>query len=697
MRKSAATSTSLTNTSEVTELSAMDSSSRGAEHHSGFSANAAVALCALLLLLALTSLWHLMQGTSGALLVDSDLFFGSRLPRLAAGAAVGIALGAAGALMQSLSRNALAAPDTLGVTAGAHLAVTAVAAFGVTVPIWATGSVAFVGGLGAAALVLGLAGGAGSSTTRLVLAGSALAMACQATTSTLLILFQEETKGLLAWGSGSLSQLSINAFLHSAPITLIALTLALLLARNLDILALGDDSASAVGVPVRKTRIAGLLIATMLTATALTLAGPIGFVGLGAPVLTRLMSRWVPALNRHLLLIPTSGLIGAILVILADAVLRALIGPEGALAVPTGVATTILGAIILVLMARRLRDSGPTKQPPSIRFGARNRSRFALVLTLCIALLAGTIIAGLLLGSTCLLTGDVALWMQGEAPPQIAFALDERAPRVIAAITAGAALALAGTLTQAISRNPLAEPSLLGITGGAGLGAVIVTTSASASLFGMLVGAIIGAFAAFVLVYVLAWRRGINADRFILVGIGVSYGTIALTTFLLLRSNPWDTPKIFTWLSGTTYGRMWEQLIPLTIALLIALPVIFAQRRDLDLVALDEDTPRLLGVGLERSRLLILTVAAILAALSVIAVGVVGFVGLVAPHAARALVGARHDRVIPVALMLGAVLVGVADLIGRTVIAPAQLPAGLIVALLGAPYFVWLLWRSRSH
>ena len=409
------------------------------------------------------------------------------------------------------------------------------------------------------------------------------------------------------------------------------------------------------------------------------------------------MSRWVPALNRHLLLIPTSGLIGAILVILADAVLRALIGPEGALAVPTGVATTILGAIILVLMARRLRDSGPTKQPPSIRFGARNRSRFALALTLCIALLAGTIIAGLLLGSTCLLTGDVALWMQGEAPPQIAFALDERAPRVIAAITAGAALALAGTLTQAISRNPLAEPSLLGITGGAGLGAVIVTTSASASLFGMLVGAIIGAFAAFVLVYVLAWRRGINADRFILVGIGVSYGTIALTTFLLLRSNPWDTPKIFTWLSGTTYGRMWEQLIPLTIALLIALPVIFAQRRDLDLVALDEDTPRLLGVGLERSRLLILTVAAILAALSVIAVGVVGFVGLVAPHAARALVGARHDRVIPVALMLGAVLVGVADLIGRTVIAPAQLPAGLIVALLGAPYFVWLLWRSRSH
>lgn len=659
-------------------------------------AAAAGILLGLVLLLVAVACWHLTQGTSGALLADPDILLGSRIPRLAAGVAVGIALGVAGLLMQSLARNALASPDTLGVTAGSYLAVTAVAALGIAIPVWASGAVAFAGGFVAAALVLGLAGGAGSSTTRLVLAGSALAMAFQAATSTLLVLFTEQTKGLLAWGSGSLSQLGLDAFLQAAPVVVVAVVLALLLARRLDVLALGDDAASSLGVPIRATRLSGILISVVLTATAVTLAGPIGFVGLCAPVLARLLARVVPALGRHRMLIPAAGLLGAVVVVLADAVLRLLIGPEGAVAVPTGVATTVLGAVVLVVMARRIRDAGPTRRPPAIRFGVRGPARFRIVLVLGVLAVAGVVVAGLLLGSTPLLTGDVLLWLQGQAPPPIAFALDERAPRAIAAVTAGAALALAGTLTQAVSRNPLADPGLLGITGGAGLGAVLVVTSAAASTFGMLVAAVVGAVLAFALVYLLSWRGGLSADRFILIGIGVSYAAVALTTFVLLRSNPWDTPRVYTWLSGTTYGRIWEQILPLAVVLAIALPLVLVRRRDLDLIAMDEDTPRLLGVGLERSRLTLLVLAALLAAFSVAAVGVIGFVGLVAPHAARALVGARHARVVPVAVLLGAVLVGIADTVGRTVIAPAQLPAGLVVALLGAPYFVWLLWRSRD-
>ncbi|WP_345544715.1 iron ABC transporter permease [Microbacterium jejuense] len=653
-------------------------------------------LLALLAVLVLAAGWHLTQGTSGAVLADADVLWGSRVPRLAAGVAVGIALGVAGLLMQSLARNALASPDTLGVTAGSYLAVTAVAAFGIAVPFWASGFVAFAGGLAAAALVLGLAGGAGTSTTRLVLAGSALALAFQACTSTLLVLFAEETKGLLAWGSGSLSQLGLESFLRAAPVVVVCVVLALVMSRRLDVLALGDDTASSLGVPIRSTRMFGILLSVLLTATAVTLAGPIGFVGLCAPVLARLLARVVPALGRHLLLIPLSGLIGAIVVILADALLRALIGPEGAISVPTGVATTIFGAVVLVVMARRLRDSGPTRQPPTIRIGVRSGRRFAVVVIAGAVALIAIVLVGMLLGSTRLLTGDILLWLQDAAPPRIAFALDERAPRVIAAVVAGAALGLAGSVTQAVSRNPLADPSLLGITGGAGLGAVLVVTSATATTLGMLVAAVIGGLLAFALVYALAWRGGHSADRFILIGIGVSYGVVALTTFVLLRSNPWDTPKIYTWLSGTTYGRIWEQVIPLMIVLAVALPFAFAHRRELDILTMDEDTPRLVGIRLERTRLLLLVTAAVLAALSVVAVGVIGFVGLVAPHAARALVGARHGRVIPVAVLLGAVLVGAADTLGRTVIAPAQLPAGLVVALIGAPYFVWLLWRSRD-
>lgn len=653
-------------------------------------------LVLLAAVLAVTALWHLTQGTSGAVFADEAVLWGSRIPRLAAGVTVGLALGVAGILLQSVSRNALASPDTLGVTAGAYLAVTVVAVIGVAMPMWTSSLVAFAGGLIGAVIVLGLAGGAASSTTRLILAGSALAMAFQAATSTLLILFAEETKGLLAWGSGSLSQLGMAAFLQAAPVVLIVLGAALLLARRFDVLALGDDTASSLGVPIRSTRIAGILFAVVLTAVSVTLAGPLGFVGLCAPVLARLLARVVPGLNRHVYLIPASGLIGALVVILADAVLRALLGAEAAIAIPTGVATTLLGAIVLVLMARRVRDAGPTREPPRMRLGVRSETRFRVVLVFAAVAVAASVVIGLLSGHTRLLTGDVALWLQGQAAPQIAFALDERAPRVIAAVCAGAALALSGTLIQAVSRNPLADPGILGVTGGAGLGAVLVVTSTLASTAGMIVAAVVGALLSFALVYLLSWRRGLNADRFLLIGIGVSYGTTALTTYALLRANPWDTPAIYTWLSGTTYGRMWEQVIPVAIVLIIALPVAFASRREADVLSIDEDTPRLVGINLERVRLVLLVVAALLAAFSVTAIGVIGFVGLVAPHAARALVGARHSRVIPVAVLLGALLVSVADTLGRTVIAPAQLPAGLVVALIGAPYFVWLLWRSRD-
>ena len=128
----------------------------------------------------------------------------------------------------------------------------------------------------------------------------------------------------------------------------------------------------------------------------------------------------------------------------------------------------------------------------------------------------------------------------------------------------------------------------------------------------------------------------------------------------------------------------------------MVLPLALLAHRELDLLALDEDTPRLVGVGLNKVRLVVLTGAAVLTALSVTAVGVVAFVGLVAPHVARGLVGGRNLRVVPVAVILGAVLLVLADTVGRTVIAPAQLPAGLVVALVGAPYFVYLLARSRA-
>lgn len=667
--------------------------------------------------------WHLTQGTSGigfGDLVDltlgrepthgssastADVLTGSRIPRLAAGLAVGFALGVSGALLQSLARNALASPDTLAVTGGAYFAVTVVAAFGLAVPLWASGITAFLGGIGAAALVLAMAGGAGTSTTRLILAGSAVALALQAGTSTLLILFQEETTSLFAWGSGSLSQLGLDAFTQAAPVVVIATGCALLMARRLDLLAMGDDTASVLGVPVRSTRAIATVLAVLLTAAAVTLAGPIGFVGLCAPVIARLLGRFVPAVLRHSVLLPTAGLLGALVVVLADAIIRAAVGADEAMSVPTGVTTTIAGAVVMILLARSSRDSGPSRQPPGASVVPRSRGRFVLVVLTCTLLAAGAVVVGLLAGHQWLYTGDILPWLRGQGLPLVQFALDERAPRVAAAVLAGGALALAGTVVQATCRNPLVEPGLLGITGGAGVGAVVVVTglssgfgtgTAAASTTTVLIAATIGSLVAFALVYGLAWRGGLDSDRLVLVGIGVWYGSASLSTFLLVRSNPWDTPRIYTWLSGTTYGRTWEQVVPVAVALALAVPLLMVVRRELDLLALDEDTPRLLGIRLERIRLLSLVTAAVLTAMAVSAVGVVGFVGLVAPHIARALVGARTARVLPVAILVGGLLLVVADTIGRTIISPAQIPAGLVVALIGAPYFIFLLARSRA-
>ncbi|MGI5151905.1 iron chelate uptake ABC transporter family permease subunit [Plantactinospora sp. CA-294935] len=149
------------------------------------------------------------------------------------------------------------------------------------------------------------------------------------------------------------------------------------------------------------------------------------------------------------------------------------------------------------------------------------------------------------------------------------------------------------------------------------------------------------------------------------------------------RSDPWNTAKALTWLSGSTYGRTAAQVVPVAIALLLLTPVVALARRDLDLLSLDDDTPRVLGVRLGRTRLVALAGAALLTSTAVSAIGVIGFVGLVAPHIARALVGGRHARMLPVAALVGAILVSLADTLGRTPIAPAQIPAGLVTAMVG--------------
>ncbi|MGE3284718.1 MAG: iron ABC transporter permease [Pseudonocardia sp.] len=665
-----------------------------------------------LLLIVLLAAVHVTQGTAdlgvadlvGVLLGEGTdeqaaVVVASRVPRLLAAVLAGVALGVAGAALQSLARNPLASPDTLGVDAGAYAAIVVTAVVGWTLPVPLAGGVAFVGGLAAAALVLGLSSGAGSGPTRLVLAGSAIALALGSVTVTLQLLFRYETVGAFVWANGSLGLASAAPLAWTGPVVIAAVAGLLALSQRLDIHGLGDDAAAALGVHPGRTRLAVVVLAVLLSAATVTVTGPIGFVGLAAPALVRLLVPYVPGLARHRALLPVCAIAGVLVVLGADVIARLTLGPQlGGVEIPAGVVTSLAGALVLVALATRFTAAGRVRAAPAARSGRlRSRAGFGVVLGVIALCLVAATVAGVLLGDAVLLLGDIANGLTGQAGPIVSFVLETRTPRVLAALAAGAALAVAGATLQAGCRNPLAEPGIIGVTGGAGLGAVAVITFAPRAGTAVLVCAALGGAAvASLVVFGLAARRGLDSDRLVLIGVGVSAAATAATTFLIVLTDPWNVAKALTWLSGSTYGRTLAEVAPVAAALLLTAPLLWAARPELDMLAVDDDTPRVVGIRTERARALLLGAACLLTATAVAAVGVIAFVGLVAPHAARALVGARHSRVLPVSALLGALLVSVADTIGRTVIAPAQLPAGLLAAVLGTPYFVWLLWRSRS-
>ncbi|AKZ53854.1 putative membrane transport protein [Streptomyces ambofaciens ATCC 23877] len=624
---------------------------------------------------------------------DASVVIASRLPRMTAGLLVGAALGMAGAVLQAVSRNVLASPDTLAVNAGSYLALGLAGATGLSLPMIASSGVAFLGGLAAAAVVLGLSG-LGTGTVRLVLAGTALMLGLNSMTEGLLLLFPEQTEGLYQWNQGSIAQNGFDGVLQMLPIALVGLVGLMLTARRVDALALGDDAARGLGVPVRATRVTVVVLAALLSAAAVTLAGPIGFVGLCAPALVRPLARRFRGFARSRTSMPAAALTGMALVLGSDVLLRWLITDDLSVAVPTGVVTSLVGAVFLVAMALRLRDTAGSGAPDRLRIPSR--AVFLATLAVLVTVLVGLVIAAVLVGDSKLLLGDVVNWAQGRAGRTVSFVLDTRVPRVLAALSAGAALALAGTLVQAVTRNPLAEPSVLGVTGGGALGAVIlVTTAPVAGTWGVAGAAFAGSGLTAVLVFGLAARGGFQQNRLVLVGIGVAAATTALISLLIVLTDPFNATKALTWLSGSTYGRTMPDIAPVALALAVGIVVAVVRRTELDLVSLDEDTPRLLGLRLGPGRLGFLLLSVVLSSTAVACAGTIAFVGLVAPHAARALVGRRHARVVPVALLLGAVLVCTADLIGRTVIAPAQLGAGLMTAVIGTPYFLYLLVRSR--
>ncbi|MCB0112503.1 MAG: iron ABC transporter permease [Caldilineaceae bacterium] len=271
-----------------------------------------------------------------------------------------------------------------------------------------------------------------------------------------------------------------------------------------------------------------------------------------------------------------------------------------------------------------------------------------------------------------------------------------RLPRMLVAALAGTALAVSGAILQGLTRNPLASPGILGVNAGAGLVAVTLIVMVAQVPAGVIpLAAFGGAVLVAGLIYVLAWRGGDSPLRLILVGIGLGAVTSALTTLMITFGDINNVQRAMIWLTGSVYGRSWDELWAFLPWVGIFTPLAFVLARDLNAFNLGEDVALGLGSPVVRRRGLLLLTAVALAASTVATAGAIGFVGLIAPHLARRLVGPDHTGMLPTSAVLGAFVVVAADLVGRTLFAPVELPCGLVTAAIGAPFFIYLLWRQR--
>lgn len=330
------------------------------------------------------------------------------------------------------------------------------------------------------------------------------------------------------------------------------------------------------------------------------------------------------------------------------------------------------------------------------------RPRAFVVTLACLALLVAAFTFGLVAGSSRMGVGDVWATLLGSGTRSFEFIVFElRLPRVSAAIGVGLCLGLAGALTQSFARNPLATPDILGVTSGASAGAVVAIVlggggySVGASLLGVgiPVVATIGGLIAAAVVYGLSWRQGVDSFRLILIGIGVTAILGGLVNYLLVRAQITQATAATQWLVGSLSGVSWASVWPMVVVLAVVVPFALSQSAPLTINQLGDEFSSGLGVAVQRHRLLVIVAAVVLASAAVSAAGPVEFVAFVAPQVARRLARAPRPPLIASALV-GAALVLIAD-VGARVGFGTEIPVGIVTALIGAPYLIWLITRPQ--
>ncbi len=627
-------------------------------------------------------------------IADHHLIRSVRLPRTVMGLLAGAALAVSGVLMQTVTRNPLASETTLGVNAGAYLAVVAGMIFWPGLLHQYALPLAVAGGTLAAVAVYALAGKTQGSPLRIALSGMIVTLVLSSVTSALVLLNQQTTQGIFLWGSGSLIQNDWDGVAFSWPWIIGGLIVLCLAVRQWDILTLNEESARSLGQKVGTTRLLAMGAAIVLACVTVSVVGPIGFIGLVAPHLVRLSG-----VVRHAGLIPLAALWGSALLVGADTVARMFINAYGEL--PVGAITAMIGAPCLIWLAMRVSRSligGRGSSGGSIMAGTSlRRIPYPALVTLFSVLLVLVWVFSLMSGSLRIpFTEVLAVLTGGGESMYRQILLEFRLPRLLTAGLSGMALAVSGSLLQNAVRNPLGDPQVIGVTSGAGAGALLLMIGFPQLSAGWVpVGAVLGGMAAAALVYAVSWKRGLHPTILTLVGIAVAALGSAIINLMIIHAKV-DVAPALSWMAGSTYNRGWTEVQRIVPAILILLPLAAWLGRKVDLLTFSEESSTGLGLHVRNTRVYVAIIAVLLASIATANVGSVGFIGLLAPHAARMLVGARHRQSMVIAALLGGILLAGADWIGRVVMIPKELPSGIVTALLGAPYLLYLMGKTNK-
>ncbi|RAH27978.1 Fe(3+)-hydroxamate ABC transporter permease FhuB [Pantoea agglomerans] len=608
------------------------------------------------------------------------VFHHSLLPRIVLALLVGSGLGLAGLLFQQILRNPLAEPTTLGVSSGAQLGITVATLWHLPGGALTQQFAALSGALLVGALVFGVAWGKRLSPVTLILAGLVLSLYSGAVNQIFAIFNHDQLQNMFLWSTGALNQMSWENVQQLWPRLLLAFVLALALLRPLTLMGLDDGVAKNLGLALSVARVGGLALAILLSAQLVNVAGIIGFIGLFAPLLAKMLGG--RRLITRMLLAP---LTGALLLWLADSCVLWLSTLWRD--IPTGTATALLGVPILLWLLPRLRTGSV---PPALNQGDKvpverqNLLRWALTGLAILALLGW---GGLAFGRDA----QGWVWSAGEMLQSL---LPWRAPRVLAALVTGLMLGVAGSLIQRLTGNPMGSPEVLGISSGAAFGVVVMMFFVPGDALAWLLPAgALGAALTLLVIMAVASRGGFSPERMLLAGMALNSAFVTLLMLLLASGDP-RMGGLLSWISGSTYNISGTQAIQSAICALVLVSLAPLASRWLTLLPLGSATARSAGMALTPARLSLLLLAAALTASATLTIGPLSFVGLMAPHMARMLGFRRALPQLLLSGLLGAGLMVLADWCGRMLAFPDQIPAGLMATFLGAPYFIWLLRRS---